>query len=60
MVVAGAALEENSKCYPQVLLGESLYDLQKCCNTIELIFQKELILIKQKLQKSVCFIIIGM
>ena len=34
--------EEDSKYYPQVLLGECLYELQKCCSMIELIFSEEI------------------
>ena len=32
---------------------------KKCCNTIELMFQKELTSIKQVLQKSVIFVIVS-
>ena len=39
-------LQEGEKLYPQIYLGECLYELQKCCNTIELMFQNELTLIK--------------
>ena len=34
--------EEDSKYYPQVLLGECLSELQKCCSMIELIFSEEI------------------
>ena len=50
---------EGGKLYPQVFLDDALYELQKCCNTKKLMFQKELTLIKQVHQKNVCFAIIG-
>ena len=55
---------EGAKLYPQIYFNECsyelcLYELQKCCNTIELMFQKELTLIKQLNQNNVCFVIIG-
>ena len=40
-----------------MFLDVCLYELYKCCNTKELMFQKELILIKQVHQKNVCFVI---
>ena len=45
-VVARTVFEEKGKYYPQVLLDECFYEIEKCCGTIELVFQKELILIK--------------
>ena len=57
-IIVKSVSEKDGKCYPQVILDECLYELQKCCNTIELIFQKELPLIKQVHQKSVIFAII--
>ena len=51
--------QEGEKLYPQIYLDECLCELLKCSNTIELMFQKELTLIKQVNQKNVCFIIIG-
>ena len=42
-----SVFEEDGKLYPQVFLNDALYECTyKCCNTIELIFQKELMLIK--------------
>ena len=58
-IIIRSVFEENGKYYPQAFLGECLYELWKCCNTNKLIFQKELILIKQVYQKNVCFVIIG-
>ena len=43
--------------YTQVFLGDTLYELSKCCNTKKLMFQKELTLIKQVYQKNACFVI---
>ena len=42
--------EEDGKFYPQLYLGDCLY---------ELIFQEELMLIKRVHQKNVIFVIIG-
>ena len=44
---------EDGKYYPQIFLDECLYELQRRCNTIELIFLKELTLTKQERQKRV-------
>ena len=40
-------LSEDNKLYPQIFLDEALYKSQKCQNITELIFQKELMFIKQ-------------
>ena len=58
-IIIRCIFQEGEKLYPQICLGECLYELQKCCSTIELMFQKELPLIKQVNQKSVCFVVIG-
>ena len=63
VIIIRSVFEENGKYYSQMFLDESLYQLQKCCNRIpvnakELIFQKELILIKQVHQKNLWFVII--
>ena len=39
--------EEDCKYHPHIFLGECLYELEKCCNTTDLMFQKELTLINQ-------------
>ena len=57
-IIVKSVSEKDGKCYPQAFLDKCLYELQKCSNTIELIFQKELPLIKQVHQKSVIFAII--
>ena len=51
--------QEGEKLYLQIYLDKCLYQLQKCCNTIELMFQKKSTLIKQVNQKNVCLVIIG-
>ena len=45
--------------YAQIYLDECLYELQKCCRTKELVFQKELTLTNQVHQKNLCVAIIG-
>ena len=50
---------EDGKLYPQRFLDDTLYELQKCYSTKELMFQIRLTLIKQVNQKKVCFAIIG-
>ena len=50
---------QETKLFSQIYLNKFLYKLYKCCNTMELMFQKELTLIKQKNHKNVCFVIIG-
>ena len=46
-VIIRNIFEKDSNYYPQIFLDECLYEVQKCYNTKELIFQKVLILIKQ-------------
>ena len=41
-IIIRCVFQEIAKLYPQIYLDECLYELQKCCNTIELMFQKEL------------------
>ena len=57
--VVRSVFKEDGKFYPQTYLDECLYELQKCCNMKNLMFQKELTLIKQVHQKNVCLVIIG-
>ena len=52
-VIVRTVFEEDGKYYPQILLDECLYELQKWWNATELIFPKELTLIKQVPQKAV-------
>ena len=59
IIIIRSVFEENGKLYPQVFLDDTLYELQKCYSTKKLMFQKELMLIKQVCQKNVCFVIIG-
>ena len=47
ILVVRAVFHENNKHYPQVFLDECLYKLQKLCIMIQLMFLKELILLKQ-------------
>ena len=47
VTVVRAIFYENNKYYPQVLLDECLYEIQKCYILIKLTFMKELVLIKQ-------------
>ena len=58
-IIVKSVFEEDDKVYSQISLLECLYELQKCCNTIELMFQKELTLINQTNQKNVYFVIIA-
>ena len=58
-IVIKAVSPENNKYYPQVLLDECLYKIQKWYIIIELMFLKELSLIKQVHQNSVIFVTIG-
>ena len=37
-VIIGCFFQEGEKLYQQIYLDECLYALQKCCNTIQLIF----------------------
>ena len=41
-IIITCILKKGEKLYPQIYLSKCLYELKKCCNTIELIFQKEL------------------
>ena len=58
-IVVRSALVEDGKFHPQIYLDEFLFELQKGYSQKELIFQKELTLIKQVHQKYICIIIIG-
>ena len=46
-IIITCVFQEGEKLYPQIYLDKYLYELQKFCNTIELVFKKELTLIKQ-------------
>ena len=46
-VIIRNIFEKDGKYYPQCFLDECLYNNKKCCSMKELIFFKELILIKQ-------------
>ena len=59
IIVTASVWERNSKYYSKFFFDKCLYKLQKCCNMIELIFQKESALIKQVHQSNVCFVFIG-
>ena len=58
-IIVRSVFEEDGKLYPQLFLNDTFYELYKCYSTKKLMFQKELILIKQVCQKNVCFAIIG-
>ena len=58
-IIIRAVFPENNKYYPQVLLDECLYKIQKWYIIIELMFLKELSLIKQVHQNSVIFVTVG-
>ena len=59
-IIIRSVFEEDGKLYPQLFLGNSLYELvEECYSTKKMMFQKELMLTKQMLQKNVCFAIIG-
>ena len=58
-IIIRPIFEEDDELYPQVFLGDALYDSQKCYSTKKLIFQKDLTLIKQVHQNNVSFVIIG-
>ena len=36
VIIIRRVFQEDEKLYPQIYLDECLYELQKCCNTIEL------------------------
>ena len=68
-IIIRSVFEEDGKLYPQDFLDDALYELNiknvnckqriKYQNTTELIFQNELLLIKQVSQKNVIFVTIG-
>ena len=58
-IINRCIFQDAEKLHPQIYLGNCLYELLKCCNTIELMFQKESTLVKQVNQKNICFFIIG-
>ena len=37
-IIIRCVFQEGEKLYPQIYLDDYLYELQKCCNTIELMF----------------------
>ena len=39
-IIIRYVLQENEKLYPQICLGQCLYELKNCCNMIKLMFQK--------------------
>ena len=47
-IVVRSVFQEKSRYYPQVFLDECLYELEKCYNKKDLMFQKKLTLINQK------------
>ena len=51
-MVIRSVFQEDNKYYTQIFLDECLYELQKCYNMKELMFQKELILINQTNKKN--------
>ena len=57
-IINRSVFEEGGKRSTS-FLDDTLYKLQKCCNTKKLVSQKELTLIKQVHQTNVCFVIIG-
>ena len=56
-IIVRPVFEDKCKFYPQVYLDECTS--YKCWNTIELIFQKKLMLIKQMHKKTAIFVTIG-
>ena len=52
-VFVRSAAEKDAKYYPQIFADESLYALEKGCNTVEVMFLKELTLITEVRQKGV-------
>ena len=52
-IIITSVFEEDGKLYPQLFADDTLYELQKCYNT------KELMSIKQVRQKNVNFVITG-
>ena len=57
--ISRSVFTEDGKYYPQVFLDECLYELKKCYSMKELMFQKELTLIKQRNENNLCFAIFG-
>ena len=46
-IIIRSAFEEDGKLYPQLFLGNSLYELvEECYSTKKMMFQKELMLTK--------------
>ena len=58
-IIIRSVFEKDSKLYPQLFLNDNLYELQICYSTNELMFQKELMLIKQVCEKNVSFVTTG-
>ena len=58
-VIIRCVFREDGKFYPQLFLDDCLYVLEKCYSTKELMFQKELTLIRPISQKNVNFVING-
>ena len=59
-IIIRRAFSEGGQFYPQLFVDDALYELvQKRYSTKKLMFQKELMLIKQVHQKNVSFITIG-
>ena len=58
-IIVRSVFEEEGNFYLQSYLDGCLYELQKCCSTKKLMFQKELTLVKQVYQKNACVVIIG-
>ena len=59
-IIIRRAFSEGGQFYPQLFLDDALYELvQKRYSTKKLMFQKELMLIKQVHQKNVSFVTIG-
>ena len=56
-IIVRPVFDDKGKFYPQVYLDECMS--YKCWNTIELIFQKKLMLIKQMHKKTAIFVTIG-
>ena len=41
-IIIRSVFNEDGKCYPQLFLDDTLYELQRCYNTKKLMFQTEL------------------
>ena len=59
IIVPASVLQKNGKYYPHIFLHDCAFKLSECCNTKELVSQKELKLIKQIHQNNFWFVIIG-